>query len=105
MGKFNNFYYKILHRRPQLLCYLIAKFERLLFSLFPKTGTNSKVGQRTNRILKENLKSGHTNVFGHSHHADFDLANNFINTGSIMCRHASYLLIDDQELRLEKTRY
>jgi predicted phosphodiesterase len=105
MSKFINFYDKIFRRRPKILCYLIAKSERIIFSLFPKIGQHSKVGQHTNRILKENLNADYINIFGHSHNADLDLASNFINTGSIMCKHASYVLIDDQDIRLEKTRY
>lgn len=105
MGKFINFYDKIFRRRPKIICYLIAKAERILFTLFPKTAKYSKLGQRTNRILKENLNTDYINIFGHSHNADLDLVNNFINTGSIMCRQASYILIDDQDIKLEKTRY
>ncbi len=105
MGKFINFYNKILHRRPKFLCYVIAKLERLLFNLFPKIAKHSKVGQRTNKILKKNSKVEYINIFGHSHNPTLDYENNFINTGSIMCKNASYVLIDDEKIHLEKKRY
>ena len=105
MGKFINFYNKILHRRPKLLCYIIAKSSKGLFTLFPKTATRSKIGQRTNRILKENSKPDCINIFGHSHNPDFNFDNNFINTGSIMCKNASYVLIDDNDISLERNKY
>jgi predicted phosphodiesterase len=105
MGKVINIYLKLLHRRPKVICYIVAKSERLLFNLFPKIGSHSKVGRRTNRILKENLKPDHVNIFGHSHYSTLDFSNNFINTGSIMCKHASYVLIDEEKIRLEKHRY
>jgi len=59
-------------------------------------------------VTSENFEwilADYINIFGHSHNADLDFTSNFINTGSIMCKHASYLLIDDEDIRLEKTRY
>jgi len=105
MGKVIKFYDKLFRRRPQVLCYIIAQFERGLFYLFPKIGKSSTVGQRTNRILKNKATCDRINIFGHSHNPDLDFANNFINTGSIMCKNASYVLIDEDGVKLEQSRY
>jgi predicted phosphodiesterase len=105
MSNFINIYYKLLHRQPKVLCYLIAEFERLLFYVFPNTNRHSKVGQHTNQILRKNLHHKYINIYGHSHCADLDLENNFVNSGSIMCKNASYVLIDNKKIRLERMRY
>jgi predicted phosphodiesterase len=105
MGKFINFYLKMIGRQPKVLCYLIAKVEHWLFHLFPKLGTNSKIGKRSNRIIKENSKEGQINIYGHSHHAEIDWNKEFINTGAIMCKQASYVLISEDGVQLKKSRY
>ena len=105
MEDFINFYFKLFNRRPKVICYIIAKFERLLFTLFPRIASNSRLGQRTNEILRENLNTERINIFGHSHSPDLDFANNFINTGSIMCNNASYVIFDEDDIRLEKNKY
>lgn len=103
--KLFGFYYKLIGHRPSGLQYLIAKTEKLLFYLFPKLIHRTTLGQHTNRILRKNLKADCINIFGHSHNPDLDIQNNFINTGATMCEWASYVLIEDKNIRLEKSRY
>ena len=65
--------------------------------------------KRANRIIKRKIqnKIRKNDVFvcGHSHYAEFDLKNRFINTGFIENGLAKYLLIDDEKIITKEEWY
>lgn len=50
------------------------------------------------RKIKKELRNNGIFLCGHSHYAEIDIENNFINTGSIQHGKAQYLLIEDGKL-------
>lgn len=64
-------------------------------------------GHRLNRRLKRKAQSrnGHTSVFGHTHYAEHDKENNFLNTGYIQHGLAQYLLIDGDRVLAKEEKY
>ncbi len=65
--------------------------------------------KRVNEIIKQNikktLKENEIYIVGHSHHAEFDLKNSFINTGYIQNGRAQYLIIDDKSITPKEEWY
>lgn len=64
-------------------------------------------GRRLNRRLKKRARKygSHTSIFGHTHYAEYDAKNNFINTGYIKHGLAQYLLIDDDRIEAKEEKY
>lgn len=63
---------------------------------------------KNNTIMKQKLGKPKKNIyriFGHTHCPEFDITNNFINTGLIKFGLAQYILIDDGKITLVKERY
>lgn len=64
-----------------------------------------RAGQTMKRKIKKEVKKNEIFVCGHSHWADFDLKNHYINTGYIENGIAKYLLIDNGRLIPKMERY
>jgi len=65
------------------------------------------LGASTNRKLKKSISLGDgvVNVFGHSHCSEISLDEGYVNSGSVDIGYASYIVIEGDEIRLQKSSY
>lgn len=91
---FRNVIYKLLHN----LEYLGYKYIGM------KLMTQSKVAQNNNKIIKKSKHKGFL-ICGDTHCAEIDKINMFANSGTINYGFASYLLITDESVELNKRNY
>lgn len=82
-------------------------FEEIMTKFFGKKFLNTRL--RFNRYIKkvkiEEFKKGEIIICGHTHAAEIDLENNFINTGIIRHGLGQYVVIDDGEISLKEEWY
>jgi len=104
-NKIINFYLKLTNSMPRAFLKAIKAVEGVIYFLSPKSQHDNVISGRNNKILKENSKEGRISIFSDTHNPEVDLENNFANTGSIEYGHASYLVIEEGEIRLEQDTY
>jgi predicted phosphodiesterase len=99
--RFRNYYYLI--DKVPLLGPLVYKLMNFSYNLFPAKVTKNKMATRRNDYVKS-IKPREINyVMSHTHIPEVDERNKFFNTGCIMGKFFSYLLIDEQgNVRLVK---
>ena len=99
--------YKV-RRLPKSLNILLGELEGLAVRLFGAKGLMFLYG-RFNEVIKEKikkeLKKNEVLVCGHTHVAELDLKNNFINDGLIRHGLAHYLIINNGVPTLHKEKY
>ncbi|OGK08791.1 hypothetical protein A2767_02680 [Candidatus Roizmanbacteria bacterium RIFCSPHIGHO2_01_FULL_35_10] len=88
----------------------ITRYSTLITGFFMQKFTFLQfILKKANEIMKskiqKELKNNDIYVCGHSHWSEFDLKNNFINTGCIESGLAQYLIIDDQKITPMEERY
>lgn len=67
--------------------------------------TNSEVAKHGNLILKQSCQNREWLICGDTHCAEIDKNSLFINSGCINYGHASYILINDNQINLYKENY
>lgn len=94
---------------PPLLLKIITRSSHLVEGFLTRLWGRSTrfFGARLNRRLKKRARtrSNHTSIFGHTHYAEYDVKNNFINTGYIKHGLAQYLIIDDHHIVAKEEKY
>lgn len=95
----------LLRVRPLVL--LSYVFFNIGIKLFGKTLL--RFGKRKNNKMKKWIeKNGNENeilICGHTHYAEFDLEQNYVNSGLIRLGYLEYVEVVDQELKLITTTY
>jgi hypothetical protein len=78
----------------------------LLYELFPAKVTRSKIATNRNDYVKRIKPRDISYVMSHTHIAEVDEKNKFFNTGCVMGKFFSYLVIDEQgNVRLVKKEF
>jgi len=90
---FINYYY-IIDKIP-LLGPLVYAITQLIYYLFPGKVSKNKISIKRNQYIKERKPKNIYYVVSHTHIPEMDKEKKFINTGCIMGRFASYLVIDN----------
>ena len=82
-------------------------FDELLTKLFGKAFLNKRLhyNQYIKKVKIDEFKKGEILICGHTHAAEIDLKNNFINTGLIRHGIGQYLTIDGENISLEEEWY
>lgn len=80
--------------------------EKLGYLIFGKELMNgSSIAKKQNQLIKDSLCGEMFTILGDTHFAEIDEKNRYANTGSIGYRQATYIIIEDGNIKLEKTRY
>ncbi len=90
---FINYYYTI--DKIPLLGSLTYKAMKLSYNLFPERVTKNKIAISRNNNVKSIKPKEINYVISHTHIAEIDQENKFFNTGCIMGKVFSYLVIDE----------
>lgn len=79
----------------------------LLTKVFGKKFLNRRLSfnKHIKKVMLNEFKNGQILICGHTHAAEIDLKNNFINTGIIRHGLGQYVLIDDREVILKEEWY
>lgn len=90
---------------PRLLVSAVNKVETRFFLRFKKRFLKYRYGYQ-NKIIKRRLKKlDQYLICGHTHYAEVDMKNGFINTGIIQNGLGQYLLVDDEKICFKEEWY
>jgi predicted phosphodiesterase len=64
-----------------------------------------KANRKIKKYIQKNLQPNEILVTGHTHLAEFDLENRYINTGLVRHGFGQYVLIDDKQIKLITENY
>jgi predicted phosphodiesterase len=104
-SKMHQLYEKFLSLKIPLVYKTLNLIERIAYKILPDLMKGSKFAQRRNQAVKEEHLTEDFLIIGDTHYPELDLENNFANTGCILHGHASYLSIDEKEIKLIQRRY
>jgi predicted phosphodiesterase len=82
-------------------------FDELLTKLFGKAFLNKRLhyNQYIKKVKIDEFKKGEILICGHTHAAEIDLKNNFINTGLVRHGIGQYVIIDGKNISLQEEWY
>jgi len=90
----------------KLVLWSLIKFEDVLCILFPSLTEQNFFGRKQNKILNNFYnKKNFFFISSHTHTPELDIESRFANTGRIRKGHASYILINDGDVKLSKRKY
>lgn len=109
-NRLSPFFDDILHlkRPPFFLTKQVKKVSQFLLKKYKKKFTRfaySRFNKTIKRRIKKEFKDNQIIVCGHTHFAEFDLSNQFINTGFIRFGLAQYLVIESQKITPKEEWY
>lgn len=90
-------YAHLLKKKRPILRHILHFSELSLDYLFPELYTHNLLSRKVNQLMEKQIPKFFNNgitVCGHSHNPKLDLANNFINTGSMRFNIVNYLWIN-----------
>lgn len=101
---------RILPMIDEILPRWVCKYTTIIAGFFlvnfpPLKFILKKAGQKMKNIVKKRYKNGEIVVCGHSHWADFDPGNQYVNTGYIENGNAQYLIIENGKFIPKKDKY
>jgi len=112
-GLFESKYRELLISREsfhavRLLRKLMNLFEKIGYQTIPNIMRKSSFAKKSNELMKETMPITKNNkwlIGADTHYAEIDNQNHYANSGCIMYGYASYLLIEDGEVKLFEERY
>jgi predicted phosphodiesterase len=108
--QFNPFFNRLLHpiKLPQFFLKVLMAQERWLVTTFKNSYIQFHYRLYNKEIkakINSNLRKNEILVCAHTHAAELDTDNKYINTGLIDHGLAQYLMIDDEEIQLHSVHY
>jgi predicted phosphodiesterase len=86
--------YSTIDKYP-ILRRMVNRFTNFSYRNFPNRVKNTKVAKKRNQYIKSVKPKGVIYVVGHTHVAELDIQNGFINTGCIMDGETAYVTINE----------
>lgn len=108
--QFNPFFNRLFRflKLPKLFLKILITLERWLLKTFKNDYIRLHYRLYNKEIkgkVRKSLRKNQIIVCSHTHAAEFDLKNKFINTGLINYGLAQYIIVDDEEVQLHSVQY